>query len=259
MVPHNDTDIYVNCNRERALYAIAVAQAKAGRVSDAVATALAIQYYPQYKNQALLEIADVQLSRGNQKGATDTADKITDSSTKAIAFLTIAVAYAKSGEKETARNIAGQIHLVEQSMLPLKRPTQFEYRRPETWGHLYDKSASFGTIASRLGAVKEAQRLAGAAMTLAQALGESHHERYAEMLKDIRWPEIVRAIARAHAASGNAREALAWASRIGSDKKIDARDDQDARIRVEQRISALVGVAEGILDSSIACSNGGDS
>jgi tetratricopeptide (TPR) repeat protein len=257
MIVHSEKDFTVDGRREEAMHAIAVAQAKAGRITDAVATALSVQYYHQFKEEALLEIVGVQLLHGDRKGATATAEQNPNPSMRAIALLKVAVAYAKLGDKDTAKSIAGRIHVVEQPLLPLpgQGPTEFDYRRPETWGCLYDAPHYF-TMLSHCMAVDKAVRLAGAAMTLAQALGESHHERYAEMLKDLHWPEVLRAIARAHAANGDTREALAWASRIGSDEKLASSEGQQvtarnlhATIRVQQRIAALVGVAEGILDS----------
>ncbi len=76
------------------------------------------------------------------------------------------------------------------------------------------------------------------------------------MFKDLPWPEVVRATAHAHAMNGDAKEAQAWAAQIGSDEKLASPDDRqvtaqnlDATSRVEQRIYALIGVAEGILDA----------
>jgi hypothetical protein len=68
------------------------------------------------------------------------------------------------------------------------------------------------------------------------------------MFKDFRSEEIVRALASAHVATGDANEALAWSRRIGSNEKIKSGEDWEAAISVESRIHALVGVAEGILD-----------
>ena len=258
MIIHSDKDFTVDGRREDAMCAIAVAQSKAGLFTDAVATALSVQYYHQYREEALLEIATVQLSRGDRKGATATAEQIPNPSMKAIALLKIATVCAKSGQGDCAKRIAGRIHVVGRHMLPLpgQSPKEFDYRRPETWGCLYDLPPNYSTSLTRSMAVDKAQRLAGAAMTLAQSLGESHNTRYAEMFKDLPWPEVVRATARAHAMNGDAKEAQAWAAQIGSDEKLASPDDRqvtaqnlDATSRVEQRIYALIGVAEGILDA----------
>jgi hypothetical protein len=65
---------------------------------------------------------------------------------------------------------------------------------------------------------------------------------------DLLEPEIVQAVARAHDATGDPAQALAWARKIGSDAKVASKDDFRAQWPVEQRIGALAGVAEGILD-----------
>jgi hypothetical protein len=95
-----------------------------------------------------------------------------------------------------------------------------------------------------------AAQVAAEAMALWQALEGKREQPYAAMFKDVRPPEVMRALARAHAASGKASEALAWAKQIGSGDKANPSGDYSANWPMQQRISALVGVAEGILDRS---------
>ena len=233
--------------REEALRAVAVAQAKAGCVADALATARSIEHYVQYKDDALREIVNTQISHGDLKGATAAAEQIANASKKATALLKVATAYVKANDKETAEAIAARIRVVARPFGFAGAGSQeFDYRRPETWGCLYEPSF---TMASLFWTEELAGELAAAAMTFIQALGERRSEPYAEKFKEIPWPEVVEAIARAHAATGHAREALAWASRIGSQEKVVSSDDRDAEVRVQQRIYALIGVAEGMLDS----------
>ena len=244
MITHSDRDFTQDGAREEALCAIAVAEARAGRASDAVATARSIEYYIQYKDDALSEVVNTQISHGDLKGATATAEQISEASRKASSLLKVATAYARANDEKTAKAIAARICVVRGSRGAGSR--EFDYRRAETWGCLYEESYS---ITSLYGTIRTAQELAAAAMTFAQVLGEPQSEPYAEKFKRIPWPEVVQAIARAHAASGDAREALAWASRIGSQEKVVSSDDRDAEVRVQQRIYALIGVAEGMLDS----------
>ena len=103
-------------------------------------------------------------------------------------------------------------------------------------------------MASIRWAVSRSAEVAAATMTLTQTLGENQDFDYAGAFKDEQFAEIIRAVARAHVATGDAKAALAWASRIGSDEKIPANDEHSARNSVENRINALLGVAEGILD-----------
>ena len=246
MITHSDRDFTQDGAREEALCAIAVAEAKAGRVADAVTLARSIEHYVQYKDDALSEIANVQVSHGDLKGATATAEQIPNPSKKALALLKIATAYVKRNDKETAKAIAAQIRVVARPFgFAEARSHEFDYRRPETWGYLYEPSF---TMTSHYWTVEVAGDLAAAAMTFTQSLGERPSEPYAEKFKEIPWPAVVQAIARAHAAGGDARETLAWASRIGSDKKIASPDDRDTRVGVQQRIYALIGVAQGMLD-----------
>lgn len=231
--------------REEALYTIAVAQAKSGDIAAAVATARSIKHYVQYEMDALVEIASLQIRRGELKDSLATAKQIANPSKKATAYLNVAIAYAKAGDKKTAKTIAGRIRLTRQTFLGSIGPVEFDYSRPRTWGIVYQ--ASF-TLASRLAAIRRASELAAAAMTLSQTLGKQYPESYAIMFKDFRSEEIVRALARAHVASGDANEALAWSRRIGSNKKLKSSEDWKAASSVKSRIHALVGVAEGILD-----------
>ena len=177
------------------------------------------------------------------------AQKIENPSRRATCLLRVAVAHANSGDSKTAVDVAGRIDLrpADQFRARIVGNERFNYKLPSTWGVRYD--AGYGTMASYRWSCKLAAEVAGGAMTLAQALGEKPAKSYAVLFDDINTEEIVQALARAHAASSDASEALAWAKKIGSDGKADSHDDKSAWA-VERRIHALIGVAEGTLERS---------
>ncbi|MBI3861163.1 MAG: hypothetical protein HY290_04635 [Planctomycetia bacterium] len=86
------------------------------------------------------------------------------------------------------------------------------------------------------------------ALTLAQMLEQQPADTYAILFKDIIHEEVVQALARAHAASGDADQARAWAEQIGSNGRIQSDEDHETLRAVQQRIFALIGIAEGMLD-----------
>ena len=99
-------------------------------------------------------------------------------------------------------------------------------------------------------AVRRAAEVAAASMSLELALGGQPKEPYAVSFDKIYHEEIIRSLARTHAAQGEAGDALAWARRIGDERV--AADDGEAAGRAHRLIYALVGVAEGLLERSSA-------
>jgi tetratricopeptide (TPR) repeat protein len=247
LIKHREDDFTPDGRREEAFYVIAVAQAKTGDIAAAVATARSIQYYVQYKTDVLVEVASLQMRRGELKESLVTAEQIANPSKKATAYLKVAIASAKAGDKKTARIIAGRIRLTHQHFLGSIDPMEFDYSKPRTWGIVYQASFNF-TGASRRAADRRASEVAAGAMTLSQTLDQQYRQSYAIMFNDFQTGAIVRALARAHAASGDVSEALAWSRRIGSNEQIKTSEDWKAAISVESRINAIIGVAEGILD-----------
>jgi tetratricopeptide (TPR) repeat protein len=248
LIEHSDKDFTRDGRREESLSQIAVAQAKAGKFEDAISTATSIEHYMQYQNDALMEIVRLQIARGNLEAALATTAKMENPSRKATAKLAIATAAAKGGDSRKARSIAAQIKLKHGDRRLVVKPVEFDYSRPETWGELYDEGPFF-TMLSHSFWVRHAAGLADAAMTLKQALNEDD-TRFEVAFKDVVNEEVIQSLARAHAANGSPQAAIAWASRIGSDRKIVTDDDSESRRDVQRRIHALVGVAEGMLDKS---------
>jgi hypothetical protein len=212
MIKHNEGDFTQDAEREQALFAIAQTQLKANDIDGALRTALSVQYYLQYRDDALQEIVDYQIAGRDLKRALAIAEKMDNPSRKAAAMLKVATAHAKSGGRRRAAEVAARIELTDRGgdLLPqIFQKQRFDYRLPRTWGVPYDEGFSF-TIGSYLISVKRAQEVAGAAMALAQALGQQPAQSYAILFDDIQG-EITGALARAHAACGQTREALAWA------------------------------------------------
>jgi len=174
-----------------------------------------------------------------------TARQITNPSEKATALLRVAAAHARGGDTKAAKSIAGTVDVTLTSVFLPCDPLKFDYRKPDTWGHLYDAGFAF-TMLSHQWDLRRAEELSAAAMTLAQALGEKPPTSYAAAFKDIPWGGVIRALARAHAAAGDPGQALQWARRIGSSETGRSREDDETRRAVDQRIHALIGVAEGI-------------
>jgi tetratricopeptide (TPR) repeat protein len=232
-----------------ALFAIAVAQLRANDAEGAVRTGLSIKDYLQYRDDALHAIVDHQIAKRDLKGALDSAQKPDNPSRKAAAILKVATAHARAGDRKSAADVAAQVELTPRSTL-LRRAGKelFDYRLARTWGVRYDDTDSF-TNASHHWSSERAAEVAAAAMTLAQALGQKPDESYAILFNNINTKEVIQALARAQAARGDAREALAWAKEIGRSSKAKS-DDDDYPQAVERRIHALMGVAEGILERS---------
>jgi hypothetical protein len=71
---------------------------------------------------------------------------------------------------------------------------------------------------------------------------------YADLFDDINTEEVIEALARSHATTGEPREALAWARKIGCADRVPAAGGDEIRWEVMRRLHALIGLAEGILD-----------
>jgi hypothetical protein len=150
-----------------------------------------------------------------------------------------------------------EIRLNQKPAFPaIQREWVFRFRRAETWGLLYDADGCRFTITSHTIAVERAVEVAGAAMELSQVLGDRPGRSYAALFNDINTVEVIEALARTHAASGEPQDALAWARRIGSGGRVLSTDGDEVRRAVERRVYALVGVAEGILDRPVGMSGG---
>jgi tetratricopeptide (TPR) repeat protein len=246
IIKHNQEDFAQDASREEALCAIAVEQVKANDVGAAVRTAMSIEYFREYRDDAIHKIIDRQIAQRDLKAALTAAHKIDNPSRKATAILTVATAYAKSGDRKTAAEVGARIELSPEDSL---RKDRFDYRQPVTWGVNYHSNIAF-TVNSYLLSVERTAELAGAAMGLAQALGQRPAQPYAIVFNGIGPEAVIRSLARAHAAAGDPRDALAWAKQVGSSAKVSSKRDRDTRCALERRVFALLGVAEGMLDPS---------
>jgi hypothetical protein len=252
MIEHSVSDFAQDAPREEALVAIAVAQLKANDPDGAVRSALAVKYFLQYRDDAIHKVVDYQIARRDLKAALTEVDHIHNASRKAAAILKVAIAHARSRDRRAAAAVAAGIELTQRDREQLPEilgKNAFHYRLPHSWGVCYDSGLAF-TLGSHRMAVERAADVAEKAMKLYQVLGERPGKSYAILFNEIRWEEVIQALARAHAASGDPSEALAWAEQIGSNGKIKSEEDRDTLWAVEQRIFALIGLAEGILDRS---------
>lgn len=234
-----------------ALCAIVVAQIKSGDAAGAVNTALSLKYCGDYRDDALNDIVAYQIGKCDLKAALITTEKIENPSRKAVAILKVASAQTKAGDRKAAGNIAAQIKLTHRSelqQLPNADNTAFDYRNPKSWIERYD-ALPFFTSTSYLTSIRSTAEVAAAAMELAQALDYKPVQSYAEIFNEAD-KEVVQSLARAHAAFGDPKEAVAWAKQIGSGEKIPEEDKNRVTLAVRRRIHALLGVAEGMLDRS---------
>ncbi len=92
-------------------------------------------------------------------------------------------------------------------------------------------------------------------MTFFQAIGQEPAQSYHIEFDDIYDGKVLQALARAHAASGRANAALAWANQIGN-YATNPTTDYDQADRIKLRAHALLGIAEGILDRIIGGGKG---
>jgi hypothetical protein len=155
--------------------------------------------------------------------------------------------YSKSGDRKTAAAVAARIDLAKRGLCETSEPTRFKCRSPRSWGQLYEFTG-FYTAGTYSRCIESAADVASAAMAFSQAIGLEPTQSYGILFNDIDAGEIVQALARAHAASGDANESLAWAEQIGSGASIKADNDNALYRAANRRIRALIGVAEGILD-----------
>ena len=235
--------------RGKALCDIAVAQARGGDVTGGIATANSIINDIQFKNDALLLIVDLYIGKGDKESALMTAKKIVNPSRKAAAILKVATQYARDGDKSKAKAIAGQIQLKKAApnllLIGDEVIASFDFTKAETWGVVFDQGSYFSSR-SYFFNINRAAELAAAAMTLHQAFDEPQDRDYAVVFQDVH-KDAIQSLACAHAEYGDAKDAIAWASRIGSDEKMESENDHESQVLVERRIHALIGVAEGLL------------
>ena len=107
-------------------------------------------------------------------------------------------------------------------------------------------------MTSYLLSLERTAEVAAAAMAFAQAIGQVPDQSYAILFKEVNAKEVTQALARSHAATGGTKDAIAWAKQIGSSAKIGSDEKSDVAWAVEQRIHALIGVAEGMLERARA-------
>jgi tetratricopeptide (TPR) repeat protein len=231
--------------RDAALHADAVAKLMAQDEEGALRSALKVKHYKQYHDDALHMIAGHQITKGDLQKALATAKNIENPSEKAAAILRVAAAHAKAGDRKTAADIASRIELTESDDLPVL----FERKRFD-----YRLPRTWGVryddhcyISGTVYgfSTQRATEVAAGAMALSLVLEQKPDQSYAILFDEINTGEIVQALARTHATLGDANEALTWAKKIGSRGKVKLDEIQWAVMR---RVHALIGVAEGILE-----------
>ncbi len=240
---HNGID-----ERGRIHVAIALAQIHANDLAAAMQTWKTAKDNRQNSDDVLEQLITALTEKQQFIEAAKLADSMRDWSLKVVTKLKIATSCAKQGNRQMADQVAKTIELTsaEGGTIRLKKAIPFDYKNPTTWGINYGHGAAYST-SSYLTSVLKTADVAYAAMTLAQTLELKPTEPYADSFEEVINSEIIQALARAHAAHGDVQEAISWAKQIGSDAKIQE-DDSKTRWAVTQRIHALMGVAEGILD-----------
>ncbi len=225
---------------------VAKARAKNGDISGAVATALSLEPDSWGRTDALVAIVAIQIQRHDLRGAGLTTEKIHNRVEQTIASLKIASAFAASGDPKSAEITAGRIRLSSRLWNSDRPEKIFDYQQPRTWGSIYDRTHFFTSL-SYQGQINRAANLGAAAMTLSQKLDKRYPTPYSALFADFD-AKVVRRLARAHAASGSPEDALAWSRQIGSTEMIQSKEEWKAEQPLEQRVAALLGTAEGILE-----------
>jgi hypothetical protein len=245
-IPHDPRDFTTDGHRDQALRAVGLAWLAAGDPARAVTTARAVRAFTQYRDDVLAAVVAYHLGRSDVEAALATAGEFHNPSRRAAAVLRAATALARAGYPRLAADAAGQVRLTARSevVAPLA-PRVFALHRPDGWGFLYDAGDGF-TVASFQAAVERGAEVAAAAMALDQALGGRPARLYAAAF-DGDHSDVVEALARAHARTGDPSAAMAWARRIGSGDRVPVVGGEGVRSAVERRIYALIGVADGLL------------
>ncbi len=253
MITHRDAHFGQDGDREGAMLSIAEAQLQAGDADGAVHTALSVTYFLQYRDEALHAVVEDQIKQGNFMKALRAAEKVHNPSRRASAMLKTATAYANTGNKRGAYEIASRIELRGGSNIFGKDPVHtFDYRRPESWLENYDQGGG-STALSREFSNQRAAELAVCAMRLARAIALQPELDYGKLLDDDAVSEeVIFALARAHGAHGCLPDALAWSRRIGDDHSATSKEDGDEVWSLRRRIYTLIAVVEGMLDRSDA-------
>lgn len=209
--------------------------------------ALSVRTLYLSRDDVLHSTIDFQIAIGRFASALRSSTEIRDPSDKAVALLTLAAAVSSSGDAKSAAAIAEKVQIEHEELnLPKNEPARFDFRHPRSWGVVYGNRT--GTAARRHDARLHAAKVAAQSMSVALSLNWKPDESYAVLFNDF-VPEVVCAVAREHARSGDARAALAWAREIGSNERLSASGEGKVdRSSIARRIFALAGVAEGILD-----------
>jgi tetratricopeptide (TPR) repeat protein len=250
-IKHSDKDSANDGYREQALYEIAVAQLELNDVEGAIRTSLSVDYFLQYRDDALRKIVEHQIAKGDLKAALITAGMIDSPPRKAAAILKVATAHVHAGDRRAATNIAGRIELTQRdddAVEAILGNERFDYRQPRSWGVCYGQRYA-STISSYEMQRERAAEVATAAMEFAQALGQRPAQSYTILFSECN-EDAAQALAYAHALWGDPIKALVWSRQIGSGGKVKSNEDP-SYWGVQRRIHALLGVAEGILARSL--------
>jgi hypothetical protein len=229
-----------------------ITQAKLGKIDAALETAGAISFFGSDSNEALLEIALLQLGRGDREAAEKTArmirsypqyrddafaaisendarsgettkaikiaNDIEETTRRAIAMLTIAAITAGRGDKDLARKIAeGLTYPTLKKRWPvLDSDQKFVFRDPKSWDVVYE---SWGSIAGQIWCQKKAHDLTASAMRCWVAIDGKGFVPEPGLLE--KWD--LRKVARAQATGGDSAGVLGWMKDLSGAKLRDAR------------------------------------
>lgn len=271
-------------NKVGARCLVGIAQAGAGQIQAALATAALILNSPkttEHEHDAkhdhvLFAVASAQLQTKDADAAVRTAMSVRryfqyrdDALTEVVDYLIrkqdLGAAYAAAQKMdngstkavavlkiaaEHARSGGGTTARELASRIELtprdsyRQGRSFDYRLPASWVVRYEPAF---TLVSADAAMRQAAQVAVAGLTLAHALEENLGQPYLEAFADAGDP-VIEALARAHTVLAGAGVALNWAGRIGSDRKPERRNDSEADWAIGRRVHALIGVAEGVLN-----------
>jgi RNA polymerase sigma factor (sigma-70 family) len=190
-------------HRAFALIHVAGAQAALGDVEGAVKLALSLPTPERYQSSALYHIVEAQVNAGDFQGALRTAKAIQHNITQEYAIKEIALAQARAGDVKAALATIKEVKYVATRVEVLVAAARYQAKAGD------HKAAS---------------------KTLQQAMQEMDRVEDPPHTGGTK-PALVREIAAAQAAAGDARAVLAWAEKLA-----------DPRLKTV----ALLGLAEGL-------------
>lgn len=226
----SELDVLDSDDGAAAIFEVGKQSLRFGRLATALDAALSRELRDHvYRDRLLVEIA-VNVAARDTASALPIANLIKCKSFSAEALLRVAHCAGLAGRTELAAGVADRCAglLVHTSSEGISK--RFSLSRPETWITRYEATVDYSSGAAGLWR-EAAERVAGAATALNCTLGVADDSVLGSALKIAR-AEMIRVVARAHAASTGSSGPVSWISLLAGE---------------EVRAWGLAGTIEGML------------